>query len=198
MKKGHIFFIMWVSWAWKWTLIKNLKKQTELELDFAKSYATRPMRKWEINWEMYNFISKDDFEKSIDKWEFLEYFKVYWLTNYYWTKYKDVVEDWINNWKIVIKEVDMNGLLIIKSNHSVLKDNFSSIFLNLPLEEQIKRIEARWAKMSEIELEERKKTALEEQKVSEINCDFIIDVTNNSKEDTLKEAINIIKKVVEE
>lgn len=191
MEKGHIFFIMWVSWAWKGTLIENLKKQNEIDLFFTKSYVTRPMREWEINGNIYNFISKEEFELSIENWEFLEYFKVYWLPYYYWTKYEDVISNWINKWKIVIKEIDMNWLLILKSNNPELKKYYSSIFLNLPLDEQLKRIKSRWVHMLEEEFIEREKTALEEEKKSKKYCDYIVDA-NKDQEQILKQILEII------
>lgn len=194
MKKGHIFFILWVSWAGKWTLITNLKKlEKELNLTFLKSYVTRPIREGEIEWNIYHFISKEEFEESIKNNEFIEYFKVYGLENYYWTKYKDIIDNWINLWKIIIKEIDMNWLLFLKLNYPELKNYCSSIFLDLSLDEQLNRIKSRWVYMSEKELEKRKETAINERKMSEKECDYIIDVTNKSKEENLNQVIKIIK-----
>lgn len=197
MKKGHIFFISWVSWAGKWTLITNLKKlEKELNLTFLKSYVTRPIREGEIEWNIYYFISKEEFEKSIKNNEFIEYFKVYGLENYYWTKYKDIIDNWINLWKIIIKEIDMNWLLFLKLNYPELKNYCSSIFLDLSLDEQLNRIKSRWVYMSEKELEKRKETAINERKMSEKECDYIIDVTNKSKEENLNQVLKIINEKI--
>ncbi len=193
MKKGHIFFIMWVSWAWKGTLIHNLKKQKELDVIFLKSYVTRPIRKWEIAGDKYNFISLEEFKKWVDSWYFLEYELNHGL-HYYWTKHKDVVENWINKWKIVLKEIDVKWLKNIFSNNEYLKKHITSIFLDISEDTLIERIKMRWAEMSEEELQNRRDSLKLEKKDSKLHCDYIIDTSNKSKEETLEAALKIIKK----
>jgi len=192
MKKGHIFFIMGISWAGKGTLIEWLKQQEDIELEFLKSYVTRPIREWEIPWNIYNFISLEEFKKWIENDEFLEYELNHWL-HYYWTKYSDLVENWIDKWKNVLKEIEVKWLRNIFENNHQLKDNITSIFLDISEETLIERINKRWAYMSEEELENRKKSLKLEKKESVLICDYIIDTTHNSKEETLNKVLEIIK-----
>jgi len=192
--QGKIFFIVWVSWAWKWTLIENLRNIWDNRFYFPLSYKSRQIRETEKNWVDAWFISNEEFEKSIYNWEFLEYAKVYWLESYYWAKYSDLIDNWINKWKIVIKEVDMEWLLILKNQRPELDSFYKSIFLTIPLDLQIERIKSRWATMSEKELEERRKTAKKEIKEAQKYCDYIIDTWNKTKEEVLAEAVEIIKK----
>lgn len=193
MKKGHIFFIMWISWSGKWTLIMNLKQQDELDLTFMKSYVTRPMREWETDWNIYNFISLDEFEKWVDTSEFLEYQLVHGL-HYYWTKYVDVIENWINKWKKVVKEVEIKWLKSIFETKPELREHITSIFLDISEKELTERIKKRWAEMSAEELQNRKNSLKFEKTDSKIYCDYIIDTSNKSKEQTLEAVLEIIKK----
>jgi guanylate kinase len=184
---------MWVSWAWKGTLIGNLKRQKDLELTFIKSYVTRPMRKWEIEGNIYNFVSLEEFKRGVDFWEFLEYELNHWL-HYYWTKHLDVVENWINKWKNVLKEIDIKWLKNIFKNNPKLKAHVTSIFLDISEETLVERIKKRWADMSDVELQNRRDSLKLEKKDSKIYCDYIIDTSNNTKEQTLEAVLEIIKK----
>jgi guanylate kinase len=204
---------MWVSGAWKWTLIKNLKNLEDNGLFFPLSNKSRKKRESEINWIDACFISRKEFEESIERGEFLEYAKVYWLNEYYWTKYCDVIDNWINKWKIVIKELDMLWLEILKEKEKeivnylskfkelkrweniIFWDYFKTIFLTIPLEIQAERIKSRWAYMSELELKERSKTAILEIEKAKKSCDYFINTWWKSKEEVLCEVIEIIWKV---
>ena len=195
MTKWHIFFIMWISWAWKGTLIENLKKQKEIDLFFVRSYVTRPMREWEIEGNIYNFISLKNFELAIKNNEFLEYELNHGL-HYYGTKYRDVIDEWIEKWNFVIKEIEVKWLKSIFLNHPELKKYITSIFLDISEKTLEARIKKRWAYMSHEELKNRKKSLKLEKIESKIMCDCIIETTNNSKLDTLREALEIISGVI--
>lgn len=188
---GHIFFIMWVSWAWKWTLIKKLNK-SDLDLHIPLSYKTRAIREGEIDWVDSNFISKEEFFNSIEKWEFLEYAIVYDGADYYGTKFIDVIDNWIKKWKIVIKELDINWLKILRSNRPELDNFYTTIFLNIPSDILVKRIESRWALMTNEELDRRINTSIMEENEAKEICDFIIDATKD-KEEVFREVLEVIK-----
>lgn len=189
---GKIFFIMWISGAWKGTLIANLKNLHDDRVYFPLSYKSRQIRETEINWVDAWFVSREDFEQSIKNHDFLEYAKVYGLDDYYGTKYSDVIDNWLNKWKIVIKEVDMEGLLIIKKERLEIEWKYKSIFLFVSPEIQLERIKARWAYMSETELEERRKTAVKEIEEAKNNCDYVIDTWWKSREEVLEDVLKII------
>ena len=191
--KGHIFFIMWVSGSGKWTLRKNLELESLTDSKFFKSYVTRPMREWEVNGDMYNFISEKEFQEDIKKNEFLEYEKVHDL-NYYGTKYRDAITEGIEVWKKVIKEVDMRGLKNIHKNHPELKEYITSIFLDISEEKLSERIEKRGAFMSEEELNQRKKSLWDEKRDSKIYCNYIIDTSFITPEEVLNKVLEIINK----
>ncbi len=188
-----IFFIMWISWAWKWTLIRNLKNLNDDRFIFPLSYRSRQIRETEKNWVDSWFVTKEEFEKSIKAWEFLEYGQPYGLSDYYWTKFVDVIENWVDKWKIVIKEIEMNWLLSLEQNKPELKKYYKTIFLTVPFNVQADRIKARWVFMSDLELEKRKITAIGELEKAKNHCDYIIDTSAKAKEEVLSETLKLIK-----
>jgi len=186
----HIFFIMWVSGAWKWTLLKNLKN---LDIDFhiPLSYKTRTIRETEINHIDAHFISRDEFFSSIQKEEFLEYALVHDL-DYYWTKYEDVIKNWIEKQKIVIKELDILWLKRLKKQKPEFDEKYTTIFLNIPEDVLRLRIESRWALMNNEELQKRINSSTTEITEAQEICNFIIDATKSEAE-VFNEVLEIIK-----
>lgn len=189
---SHIFFIMWVSWAWKWTLIKALKELDGYDFHIPLSYKTRNIRSWEVNWVDSWFISKEQFFSEVQEGLFLEYAMVHGL-DYYWTKFEDVIDNWLNLWKTVIKELDINWLEDLRTKRPDLDNIYTTIFLNIPNEVLEKRIEARWAFMSSDELQKRLNSAIIEEQKARILCDHMIDATKTPSE-VLKEFLEILDK----
>ncbi len=172
----HIYFIMWLTGSWKGTLIKNLKKIDNENIIFPLSYRSRAMREGEVAWVDSHFVSKQEFIAWINKHEFLEYAIVHG-TDYYGTKYTDVLENWIEKDKIVIKEIDILGLKRLRKEKPELDSYYSTIFLNIPICTLKERIEARWVFMCNEEFKRRENSALmEEEEIAKI-CDFEIDAT---------------------
>lgn len=187
----HIYFIMWVSWAGKWTLISHIKNLNFENLYIPLSYKTRSIRENEQNGVDAWFISREDFFAWVQAWEFLEYALVHDL-DYYGTKYKDVFENGIDKWKIVIKELDIIWLEELRKNKPELDDKYTTIFLNIPEEILKKRIEQRGAFMSNEELGKRLNSAVIEEEKAKILCNYMIDATQ-SPEQVLQQVIDIIK-----
>ncbi len=186
-----IYFIMWVSWAWKWTLIKNLQKiNTNQKMFFPLSYKTRPKRESELDWIDAKFISNSKFEKMIDENEFLEYAKVHNMY-YYWSSIEDIKE-WIKKDKVVIKELDMNWLEKLKKNlYNWIE--YKTIFLSIDDNKLKERIEKRWDFMSEDELQNRLNSLKIELEKAHKICDYIIDASQK-EEEILKQVVNILVK----
>lgn len=183
---------MWTSGAGKGTLRKNLEKANISDLEFIKSYVTRKMREWEINWDIYNFISEEEFKEKIEKNEFLEYEYVH-NHAYYWTILEDV-ETGIQSWKKIMKEIDMQWLKNILKNNPQLKEYITTIFLNLSSEKFAERIKARWDKMSKEEFEKREQSLKREVKDAETYCDYIINTSNKTPEEVFEDVMEILEK----
>lgn len=186
-KKWKFIVIIWSSWVWKWTLIELLKKRRWNDFFFPVSAVTRKMREWEIEWKVYNFISKESFKKKIEKLEFVEWAKVHWDV-YYWSLKKPILNA-INQWKNVVRELNIEGF--DKISQSSFKENLKSIFILPPSKEILKdRIKKR-SDISDEELNKRIESMKEESIYAE-NTDFQIENINWGIEEMYE---NLIKKI---
>lgn len=190
MKKWHIFFISWVSGAWKWTLTDNIKKQKLDNVVFPLSSRSRKPRAWEIPWVDSHFLTTEEFEKQIENWEFLEYAVYSW--KYYWTKFEDVLDNGIDKWHIVIKELELQWLKKVEESKPELKKHTTTIFLDVDDETMKQRILSRDNSITEEDLDSRLKTAVTEREMSKM-CDYKIDATM-TEEEVLNAALKIILK----
>ncbi|MDP5038946.1 MAG: guanylate kinase [Candidatus Gracilibacteria bacterium] len=178
---SHIFFIMGVSGAGKGTLIKTLKNLEGYDFHIPLSYKTRNIREGEVNGVDSWFISKEQFFSEVQEGLFLEYAMVHGL-DYYGTKFEDVIDNGINLGKIVIKELDINGLEELRKLKPEFDKKYTTIFLNIPNEVLKKRIESRGAFMSNDELQKRLNSAIMEEQKARVLCDYIIDATKTQGE----------------
>ena len=184
-KIWKLILILWPSGVWKWTLISLLKKRKNPEKYFFPiSCTTRKPRLIKETWEFekdgenYFFISKEEFEKKIENWDFLEYAHVHWET-YYWTLKKPIL-DAINEWKIVIREIDVQGFETICKNFD--KTLLWSVFIDIPPLHLLKnRIRAR-APISEEELQKRMES-MQKELVYRDEVDFIVKNIENGVEE---------------
>ena len=124
MKKGFLLVISGPSGVGKGTVLHDLMN-TQSNLVYSVSATTRKKRDGEIEGVSYFYKSHEEFEKMIKEDKFLEYAHVH--NNYYGTP-KEFVENKINEGKIVILEIDVQGALNIKKN----TDNGVFIFLAPP------------------------------------------------------------------
>ena len=142
MKKGFLLVISGPSGVGKGTVLHDLMN-TQENLVYSVSATTRKKRDGEIEGVSYFYLNHDEFEKMIAEDKFLEYAQVH--NNYYGTP-KEFVEKKINEGKIVILEIDVQGALNIKKN----TDNGVFIFLAPPsLKELKKRIIGRGTETDE-------------------------------------------------
>jgi len=194
MKKWYVFFICWITWAGKWTLIKWLLKQNIKDLEFVLSCKTREPRNWEIIWKDYIKLSFEEFQKWINSQEFLEYNFVH-NQDYYWTRKTDIIENWIEKWKILLKEID---ILIVPTLRKAMKgyeNNYSIIFLDLPIETIKERMASRWDDTWWEDYKNRVNSASKEKELLHL-VDFVIDATKPQAQ-VLKETKDIIMNKIE-
>lgn len=189
MKTWHLFFICWVAWAWKWTLINWLLEENIENLEFALSCKTREPREHEIIWKDYIKLSVEEFKKAIDDGEFLEYNFVH-NQNYYWTRKADVIDNGINQGKIILKEIDMLIVPEVLETLKGLREKFSIIFLDLPIETIKERMIDRWDDVTWEDYKNRILSAEKERKNIPF-VDFVIDA-RKTKWEVLSEVKEII------
>lgn len=135
----------------------------------------------------YIFVSTEEFKKLIED-EALYEFDIH--HNHYYGVPKKELNEKINEGKVVIKDVDVNGtenlVKILKNDMKVI-----TIFLRVPKEELERRLSARIDKPSKEEIELRLgRFEFEESKIG--NYDYVID--NTDKEKTVEEIMKIIQK----
>lgn len=109
--KGSLLIISSPSGGGKGTLIRRALAELP-KLAYSVSYTTREKRKGEINGSDYHFVSVDEFQKLIDRKEFLEYASVH--GNYYGTS-RSAIEKVTEAGNDVILEIDVQGAKLIKA-----------------------------------------------------------------------------------
>ncbi|MGI6484980.1 MAG: guanylate kinase [Tepidanaerobacteraceae bacterium] len=109
-EKGILFVVSGPSGAGKGTICGLLMQKID-NLSVSISATTRAPRQGEVDGVSYFFLERSEFERKIERDEFLEWAKVY--NNYYGTP-KDFVEGQLNAGKDVILEIDVQGASKIK------------------------------------------------------------------------------------
>ena len=149
------------------------------------------MRPGEINGDMYNFIPEEDFKDAIQEDEFLEYAYVH-QAGYYGTKKSDVLEG-IEDGKVLIKEIEYQGLAKIKQELPDFEKHYTTIFLNVPEDIMIARNKERNPDVTQDEIDKRLLSLKEEVKNIEEDYDHVVDATQ-TPEKVMKDVLEIIKK----
>lgn len=109
--------------------------------DMAITYTTRPMRKGEIDGKDYHFISESKFEEKIKNGDFVEYVSYNTVHGkWYYGSDKEVYK---NNNLIILNP------LALKQINNTLSNPFI-VYLKLPEEEIMKRLEKRGDNMAEV------------------------------------------------
>lgn len=168
MPHGKLFLILGPSGSGKGTVIKYLRKKFP-EAVFPISCTTRMPRPGEQEGDMYHFLTKEEFGKRIAAGEFLEWAMVH-HDNKYGTLKKPIL-DAIDGGKIVIREVDMQG---VKSIRALLpKEKVISIFITAPSWGNLKKRITGRSPLGRDELLQREKSFAREMEFSR-ECDYVV------------------------
>ena len=173
-----------VSGAGKDTIKKELIKRMS-NVTSMPSYTDRKPREGEVDGQIYNFISTEEFEAKIREDEFYEYSVHH--EHYYGTS-KKILNEKIKSGKIIVKDIEVNGtenLLKLLKNEM----NIVTIFLRDPKEELRRRLEHRVEKASIKEIELRlNRFDYEESKIG--IYDYVL------KNDDLEKTVQIIMTII--
>ena len=168
MSKGTLFIVSAPSGAGKSSLIDALLKRFNLDdkLRLSVSHTTRAPRPGEIDHVSYHFITNEEFEKLIERNAFYEYAHVF--DHYYGTS-REIVEQWLNEGKDVLLDIDWQGARQIRQQSPDAK----GIFIVPPsLEELNRRLVTRATDAPEV-IEKRMSKAISE--ISHYNeYDYVI------------------------
>lgn len=144
MKKGLLIVFSGPSGVGKGTIRKLFFERPELNLAFSVSMTTRKPRVGEVDGVDYFFVSKEEFEKSIENDEFLEYAE--FVGSYYGTPLA-YVEKLRNQGKSVLLEIEVQGAQEVKEK---VPDALSIFVVPPSFEELERRIRGRRSEPEEI------------------------------------------------
>ncbi len=173
-----------VSGAGKDTIKKELLKRMD-NVTTMPSYTDRLPRPGEVDGQIYNFVTTEEFEQKIKEGEFYEYSVHH--EHYYGTS-KKVLNEKIKDGKIIVKDIEVNGT---ENLLKLLKDDIKivTIFLRVPKDELRRRLENREEKASIKEIELRlNRFDYEESKIG--MYDYVI------KNDDLEKTVQIIMTII--
>lgn len=187
-KGGKIFLILGPSGTGKGTVIRALRERHP-DFVFTLSCTTREPRPNERDGEAYHFVSKEEFARHREARDFLEWAVVH-EDNYYGTL-KQPILDALADGKVVIREVDIQGVLSIKK--LLPAEQTVAIFLTTPSWDNLRaRIMRRHAE-SEEELRQRHESFKKEMEW-EKKCDYTVVSEEGKIEEMITEVEGIIEK----
>ncbi len=165
--RGVFVLLSGPSGSGKGTVLAGLKKRNP-DFVFPLSLTTRKPRPKERHGEVYKFVSPDEFQKAISDGLFLEWAIVH--GKHYYGTLKQPIMEAMNKGKIVVREVDVQGVDSIKK--ILPKDQLLTIFLTTPSWDDLKKRILGRAEMSDDELERRRQSYLKESKIADQLYDF--------------------------
>ena len=112
-KRGMLIVLSGPSGVGKGTVRKALFAEKDVDFEYSTSMTTRKPRPGEKNGVDYYFVSKEEFENSIQNGEMLEYAK--YVDNYYGTPLK-YVNQTLDEGKDVFLEIEVNGAMQVRAN----------------------------------------------------------------------------------
>lgn len=174
-----------VAGAGKNTIQKELIKRINNVIAIP-SFTDREIRPGDVPGETYNFVTTEEFERMIEDKELYEYDIHH---NHYYGTSKKVLNEQMNKGNIIVKDIDVNGtenlVKLLKNDTRVV-----TIFLRVPKDQLIKRLENRIDKPSPKEIQLRlNRFDYEESKIG--SYDYVI--KNNDLEKTVQIITAIIK-----
>lgn len=184
--KKQLIVLSAPSGAGKTTLARYLL-ETFPEFKFSISATTRKPRENEINGKDYYFLTKEEFEKLIERNEFVEYEQIF--NNYYGTL-KSEVEKSINNGEIIVFDIDVKGALSIKKQYP---EKSLLIFISPPSIETLKQRLIRRGTETPEQLQERFKRIDLEMAMKD---KFDVIIVNDDLEEAKKELIKTVSKAI--
>lgn len=173
-----------VSGAGKDTIKKELIKRND-NITSLPSYTDREPREGEVNGEIYNFISTEEFKKLIEDNDLYEYDVHH---NHYYGTSKKILNERLASGKIIVKDIDVNGteklIDILRKDMKVV-----TIFLRVPKDELERRLKNRIDKPSLKEIRLRlNRFDYEESKIG--IYDYVI------KNDNLEKTVQIVQAII--
>lgn len=187
METPKLIVIASPSGGGKTSIVKALLERHP-EFEFSVSATTREMRPGEINGKDYFFISKEEFERMIERGELAEH--EFFYNTYYGTPKREI-ERALDSGHSMIFDVDVKGAQSIKKHYP---DDTIQIFIAPPSQEILEqRLRNR-----KTESEEKLRRRLERVPMElEIGKTFDHIVINDNLQKAITEVDNIVKKFIQ-
>lgn len=184
MKRGLLIIMSGPSGVGKGTVRRLVMADKSLNLAYSVSMTTRPRREHETPGVDYFYVTKEEFQKTLDEDGFLEHAQ--FVGNYYGTP-KAYVEKLRNEGKNVLLEIEVEGAKqVISKCHG---SDVVTIFLIPPsMEDLEQRIRKRGTESEEV-IQQRLAKA---QRELELKYAYDYPVIN----DTIKSAADQIRKII--
>lgn len=187
-RKGKLVIISGPSGVGKSTICKRVVETLDAHL--SVSATTRPPGPGETDGVNYTFLTREQFEERIRNDEFLEYARVF--GNYYGTP-RPPVEKALNEGRVVILEIDVQGALQVKKQ----KPKAVMIFILPPRTDVLQqRMDTRGRGEDQESKKNRLQTASHEIAAAWQHYDHM--VVNDDLEQAVQEVIAIIEGKIED
>lgn len=181
MSKGKLLVLSGPSGVGKGTVVGELEKRRN-DICFSVSATTRAPRTGELDGVSYFFVTKEAFEKMIERNELLEYAQ--FVDNYYGTP-RAYVEQKLEEGMNVVLDIEVQGARNIISAYP---DAVSVYIIPPTYEELERRLRGRGTETEE-QIQGRLKTAIEEARAADFYRYIIV---NNNLDDAVNELDAII------
>ncbi len=182
MAKGILVVVSGFSGAGKGTIMKELLRKYD-DYHLSISATTRKPRDGEVDGTHYYFRTKDEFQKMIAENQLIEWAE--YVGNYYGTP-KEYVENYLNQGKDVLLEIEMQGGMLVKEQYP----EALLLFVAPPSAEILhQRLSGRGTERPE-EIQKRLSRAVEEVKYMK-EYDYII--VNDVLEDSVEKVDQLIR-----
>lgn len=186
---GQLILILGPSGTGKGTILEAIR-ENHPEYVFPVSCTTREPRPGEEEGEVYNFVSKEEFQERMAADEFLEWAVVHG-ENYYGTLKEDILGP-LREGKTVIREVDVQGVRSIRE--LIPDEHLTTIFITVDSWETLRRRILRRGELPEDEMQRRHESFLREMKWQD-ECDLVIQNLEGQVEKTIEDVENAISGV---
>jgi guanylate kinase len=148
--KLPVFVITGTSGEGKSTLAKLLAKRVP-ELELAVSATTRPVRPGEQDGRDYWFLSEEEFNRRLERGDFLEHVELPWGEGYHSGTLWSELDRIARQGRAPLLEIETNGALAVRDRVPAAV----TIFVTAPSKEELERRLRARATESEGEIDER-------------------------------------------
>ena len=181
MKRGTLLVLSGSSGVGKSTIISQVLAQRP-DLYFSVSFTTRPPREGEVDGVNYYFVSREEFQRRIDRGEFLEWAE--FVGNFYGTS-MEVIREKLDKGVDVLLDIEVQGAAIVREK----LPEAATLFLIPPSFSELSRRLHQRGTDSEEKIQERLATARQEIK-EVIHYDYV--VVNDTIERAASEISSLI------